>query len=71
MVKNIVDVYNNFSDLTGQLQDKPNEAGRKLSGKVDHSRSETPPRPNARHFPDPRSDRAIAWVNALTQPFPV
>jgi hypothetical protein len=45
-------MYNNFSDFQGNCKTNPEEAGRKLAGKVDHSRSETPPRPNARHFPD-------------------
>src|SRR5712671_3734716 len=47
-----MDMYNDFSDLQGNCRTNPEEAGRKLAGRVDHSRSETPPRPNARHFPD-------------------
>jgi hypothetical protein len=50
--KNTIDMYNKFSDLQGNCKTNPEEAGRELAGNVDHSRSETPPRPNARHFPD-------------------
>ncbi len=65
-LKNTSDMYNNFSDLQGNCKTNPEEAGRKLAGKVRSQPLRNATASQRPSFSRPRSDRAIAWVNSLT-----
>ena len=64
-LKNIISMYNNFSDFQGNCKTNPEEAAPKLAGKALSQPLRTASASQRPSFSRPRSDRAIAWVNAL------